>query len=231
MRHAFLCGLLALPVIAVASTISVHPLSIAFSQPNQRYEDIQVYNTGKSTAYVNVELKRLINPGAQHVRSKLFHDNPEAFGMIVSPNKLIIPAAQSRVVRVLRLLQGNKKEAVYQINIAPAEGVLERIKTGNKKVQAGIRVIVGYNVIARVLPNEPRANLVIKRQGKTLTVENKGNASALLYRGEVCENQSCKALPTKRMYAGLSWSTEMPYAAPAHYTERFMGVDTKRLFN
>lgn len=215
---------LLLPIFALASTINVYPLSIEFAKANQRYKDITVYNTGKSTAYVNVNLVRVLNPGNQDLKVKKLRENPSKFGMIASPNKLIIPHGQSRIVRVLRLLHGNKNEAVYHVNITPATGVLERIKTGNKAIEAGVRVIVGYNINVRVLPKNAHPNLIVQRKGNHLTFINKGNSSVLLYRGKICPMpDKCTTLPTKRMYSGLTWSLTLPSNSPFEYTEQFIG--------
>lgn len=219
-------AMLVLPAVALASTINVTPLSVVFGSKG-RYQDIRVFNTGKSKAYVNIKLSKIVKPGSQHVSYKHFDEDPMKFGLVVSPNKMIIPAGQVRTVRLLRLLRGNKKEMVYQINVAPAVGVLERIKTGNKKVEAGVRVIVGYNVISRILPSHPTADLKFIRKGKTLTVINTGNSSALLYHGKQCSGEKCAVLPTKRIYAGLSWTTKLPSSGTIKYTENFLGRDRK----
>lgn len=218
--------LLMLPMLSFASKINVYPLSIAFSKANERYHDITVYNTGKRTAYVDVNLVKVLNPGHDKLQFKSMTHNPAKFGLIASPNKLIIPQGQSRVVRVLRLLHGNKTEAVYHVNITPATGVLERIKTGNKAIEAGVRVIVGYNVNVLVLPQDARPKLSYERKDNEVVFKNEGNASVLLYRGKSCPSPSqCTVLPTKRMYAGLTWRLKLPKNDGFEYTEQFLGKD------
>ena len=136
---------------AFGSTISVQPLTLDF-KGSKSYKDVIVYNTGKSIAYVTVSASKAINYGKKNESWVKSSGGPSKFGLIVSPNRLVIPKNQTRVVRVLRIGQSQKDQSVYRINFSPAQGKLEKVHVLGSKIVAGVRVVVSYNVIAKVSP-------------------------------------------------------------------------------
>lgn len=135
--------------LAFASSISVQPLTLNF-KGLKNYKDVMVYNTGKSNAYVNVTTSKAVDYGTKKEHWLKFSGIPEKFGLIVSQNKLVIPPGQVRYVRVLKVGIPLKHQAVYRLNFSPAQGKLEQVHVKGSNVLAGVRVVVSYNVIAKV---------------------------------------------------------------------------------
>jgi hypothetical protein len=219
--------------MAVASSITVNPLTVVFETVDERYKDIKIFNTGDDTAYVNIELSKVVNPGTEQKELVQMKTDPLSFGLVASPNKLIIPPTQSRIVRLMRLLKNNETDGVYQVKIVPATGTLQAIKDGQENVVAGVKVVVGYNVSVRILPLQPEVNLTFERQGTQVNVTNSGNTSVLLSDGAQCDNNPdetkrvCQELPVKRVYAGSAWQFTLPFDREFSYQKTSVGQQEK----
>ena len=224
-------GLL-LPNLGLASSITVNPLTVVFETLEERYKDVKIFNTGEDVAYVNIELSKVVNPGTDDKQFIQMKADPIAFGLVVTPNKLIIPKGQSRIVRLMRLLKDNPVDGVYQIKIVPVTGDLQAVKDGQDNVIAGVKVVVGYNVSVRILPLHPSVDLTFNRQGTTVTIKNDGNTSVLLSDGSQCHQEQgaekvCQELPVKRVYAESSWQLKLPTDSGFSYQKTYLNTQEK----
>jgi translation elongation factor EF-1beta len=214
----------------MASSITVNPLTIVFEKPEQRYQDIKIFNTGDDTAYVNLELSKVRSPGSEDKQLVQMKSDPAEFGLVVTPNKVIVPQGQSRIVRLMRLLKEVDQDVVYQVRILPATGALQAVKDTDDKVVAGVRVVVGYNVSVRILPTHPRVELSFERKGLELIVKNTGNTSVLLSDGKQCAPEDpakCEELPVKRVYAGTTWKLTLPFDHTFSYLKTYLDQQEK----
>jgi hypothetical protein len=97
------------------------------------------------------------------------------------------------------------------MKIAPAAGRTVAMKTG-------LRVLVGYDVLVIARPDNAKPAITGERSGRRLTLRNTGNTNALLVSGKQCNKAGkCVDLPTTRLYAGITWTVDLPLDAPAEY--------------
>ena len=96
-----------------------------------------------------------------------------------------------------------------------------------KATQHAIRLVVAYQVLAVIAPEQPAAELIIDRDARSLTVENHGNANVLFRGGIQCETEAdlperpegrCRTLEARRVYPGNVWQLELPFDAPVEFT-------------
>jgi hypothetical protein len=70
--------------------------------------------------------------------------------------------------------------------------------------QAGLKILVGYDVLVLVRPRTAQPRVAGTRAGNVLTLRNNGNVSVELMSGKQCDNagQACLPLTGGRLYAG-----------------------------
>ncbi len=209
-----------------AAQINVSPLSVDFMPQGEKFADIQVMNTSQETAYVQIQLTRIDHPGMPNQTVVPFNNDPQTFGLMASPNKVAIPAQQLRRIRLLPLVKNNMQDVYFQVKVTPVSGEIESLLSPDKKISAGVQIIVGYEVKVFVRPPNAQAVVSISRNSNQVTVSNTGNSSILLSNGQQCDTTSQKctpiANPTHRLFSGNTWNfTVNP--APVEFTESFMG--------
>ncbi|PCI39866.1 MAG: hypothetical protein COB50_00545 [Thiotrichales bacterium] len=209
--------------------ISVVPILVGFKPGDLPRKDITVTNLGKKTAYVKVTPYMLINPGTKKSKEVLERD-PSKSGIMVSPNKLIIPANGKRVVRIMLTKPYGDKDRFYTINVSPVEGKLVPTKDedGKSKDSMSIHIVISYGVLVTVRPKNMHANVKITRKDKEITATNTGNTNALLLHGKQCIKDKCEELPTKRLFAGATWTFTAPKAAPVKFRSK-VASETKEV--
>ena len=181
-------------------------------KPNQ--QDVEVENVGDKPLYIKVTPKRVLHPGTeQQVREP--YDDPKKAGLLVSPNKMIVPPGGRKLLRFVNLNPNPTEEHVYRVGITPVVGELEA-------KQSGVKIVIGYEVLVLVHPVDGKIDLVHKREGKLLKVENRGNRNVLLREGVQCEagvtdESLCEHFPGKRLYPGNSWSFDLPKDNPVKF--------------
>ena len=109
----------------------------------------------------------------------------------------------------------SSEERVYRIAAKPVTG-------GVEANQSGLKIMVGYEILAIVYPDLVEPALTVERTGQILSVKNTGNTNVLMREGFQCEDpqmtrEECTPLPCKRMYPGNEWQLELPYDLPVKY--------------
>lgn len=177
-------------------------------------QDVAVSNQGTDTAYVQVEVLKVTNPGTEQ-EQRIPVTDQEEISFVASPAKLAIPGGGRKLVRLVNLDQGSQ-EQVYRINFTPVLPPLQENDAG-----MAVRVVVAYQVLALIHPDNPVEKLLVKREGRTLTFVNEGNSYALVADISQCQpnGEECKTdLGAKRLYAGNRFTVELPYAnGPVSY--------------
>lgn len=190
--------------------------SIVIFEPGaQPREDVEVSNTGDDVMYVQVEVIKVENPGTPDEK-RVKVDNPQDLKLLATPSKLIIPAGSRKLVRIVNLQTSNERERVYRINVTPIVPPLEEEKSQ-------LRIVVAYQILTIVEPNEPNTDLSVTRDGTTITFENNGNSNVLLSDGRQCRTEAeegCQELASRRLYAGNTWELSLPLDAPVRYSVR-----------
>lgn len=215
---ALMCFLFTLPVSAnmVLSDAIVH-----FEPGKPLRKDIEVQNPSSENLYVEITPVVVSEPGTEN-EERIAITDPRDSGLLVTPNKIVVPPGGRKLVRLVSLEPLGDKERVYRVTFKPVVGDLE-------SEQIGIKILIGYEVLLLMQPATPEPNLVVKRDGKKLSFANKGNTNVLLREGKQCPSSSsnsddCESLRGKRLYPGNSWSVDLPLDKPVEYQ---MSIGTK----
>ncbi|RUM93513.1 MAG: hypothetical protein DSZ28_08085 [Thiothrix sp.] len=181
-------------------------------QPNR--QDIVVENSANEPLYLKVTPYSIFNPGTEEQsREKVV--NPKKSGLLVSPNKLVVPPKGRKLIRFLNLNPRRNQEGVYRVAVEPVAGKLIAKK-------AGLKILIGYEVLVLAQPTNPNPKLIATREGQNLKLSNKGSTNIHLLQGKQCPPQSthaedCKSLRNGRLYPGNEWTISLPYDAPVEY--------------
>lgn len=213
-RVLLVLGLNLLTLGAYASAINVYPLEADLSFKD-RYQDIKVINVGTDTAYVEVQIDLVQNPGLPNQKLLPLQDNPYQVGLIVTPNKMVIPVHQMRLARILYIGDPpTNNDVVYKVRIAPVSGQLVPVGNLNKNVAAGVDLIIAYSINVFIRPIAPAPKLVLLREGTDLTLKNVGNTNFLVGSCKQCAGKNCGKgiVLSKRMYVGETAHYTLPVA-------------------
>ncbi len=212
---ALLCSLPAFiwaPGVAANMVLSNVIVHFEPGEPNR--QDVEISNLGAEPMYVEVEPNLILSPGTeQEDRSPIV--DPREAGLLVTPNKLILPPGATKVIRLVKL-GPSFAEKIYRIAARPVTGELQTV------TQSGVKVMVGYEILAIVYPNNPQPELHAQRHGRQLVVRNDGNTNVLLREGYQCVDdeqprQECVPLPGRRLYPGNEWIVDLPEDLPVTY--------------
>ncbi len=213
-----LLGLLAVAVTPAPARaeLIVSDLVVELGADLQPRRDVEVWNNSDERSYVEIAPVEVLDagrPGERRVREP----DPEKLGLLVSPNRMILEPQQRKLVRIASIASAGEMERVYRITIKPVVGEV----SGD---HSGLKVLVGYDVLALLRPATPAPRVSGKREGRRLTVRNDGNASAELMSGKQCDARGkCVDLPGKRLYAGASWIQELPGEGAVEYVMKGSG--------
>ncbi len=201
-----------------ASAISVEPMIADLNYEN-RFQDIMVQNVGSDTAYVELQIYRLDNPGLPTQKFVALEDNPLQVGLIATPSKLIVPANQTRIVRALYLGAPPTSDIVYQVVIKPVTGQLVALASPSSKVTTGVQVIIAYGVTLYVRPVKLDHTIKAVRTGTALTLTNTGNTTVIVGECQQCtaaDHKKCNTLSNlgKTLFPGNTWTDTLPAALP-----------------
>ncbi|MEM7217685.1 MAG: fimbria/pilus periplasmic chaperone [Pseudomonadota bacterium] len=190
----------------VLSNIIVH-----FEAGEPSRQDIEILNSGAETLYVQMEPKLVHNPGTEEERREPI-SNPREAGLLVTPSKLALAPGASKRVRFVNLGRNTDEERIYRIAARP-------ISNPVTAEQNGVKILIGYEILAIAYPAAPSPDLAIERNGRTLKVQNQGNTNVLLREIFQCESvdqveEECESLAGRRMYPGNSWELDLPQDRP-----------------
>ncbi len=175
-------------------------------------DDIKVINNGTQEGYVQVEVFEVLNPGTEN-EQRVPATDPDNIRLLATPTKLVVPAGGQKSVRIVNLEPGNNEERIYRINVTP---VLPPLTEEEGSV---VRVVVAYQLLVIVDPDEPKENLDIQRSGFRLTVRNNGNTNVLFSDGRQCDKQgeNCVEISAHRVYPGNTWQVDLEKDQPATF--------------
>lgn len=216
MKYKLYRNLLAL----ICTTLLAAPLSaeiyvsrviVEFKPDEPARQDVQVRNAGEEPAYVTVEVREVLNPGAEN-EERVLVKNPEDISLLATPAKMVIPPGGGKLLRLANVGDG-KSERVYRVKVKPVLPPLQEKQAG-----ALLRVVVAYEILVFVYPDDPVEKFEISRTGSMLKITNQGNTNLFFGDGEQCsDGADCVELPSQRVYPGISWETELPADQPVSY--------------
>jgi len=199
-----------------AAELVVSDLVVELGPDASPRKDVEVWNNSDERAYVEIAPVEVVGPGSSAER-RVREPDPEKLGLLVSPNRMILEPQQRKVVRIARLAPPGSRERVYRITIKPVVGEV----AGE---HSGLKLLVGYDVLALVRPAQPAPKVAGTRVGNKLVLRNDGNSSVELMNGRQCQAGGvCADLPGKRLYAGAQWSLDLPGTGTVEYVAKGSG--------
>jgi len=198
---------------------------VHFEEGSAARQDVEISNAGSEPLYVQIEPHIVLNPGTDQEQRVLIK-NPREHGLLVTPSRMVLAPGTAKSMRLVKLAMpgdpDEQNERIYRISARPVVGDVSAEQTG-------LKVLIGYEVLAIVYPKTPTPDLVVERSGLTLTAHNKGNTNVLLQEGYQCETpeqplEECAPVRGKRMYPGLSWSVDLQRDLPVRF---FQSVGTR----
>ncbi|NOQ12885.1 MAG: fimbria/pilus periplasmic chaperone [Methyloprofundus sp.] len=216
----FLLGfIIAVPVQA---NMVVNKIIINFYSGKTAREDVEVFNSGKEALYISAKLFEIIQPESKAPERRELTD-PRDAGIIISPNRFIVAPGQRKVVRLITTQSAIDKDKVYRILMQPHAG---KFTTDSTQKAAGIKIILGYELLAFIRPANLDASLQVQRKGKSLALHNTGNTNINVREIKLCqdtEQQHCEILGGKRLYSGQQWQLNLPQAEGQIFIRKSVG--------
>lgn len=222
-RVALAVGLLAALTPLAQASMVLSNVIVHFEPGEPPREDIQIENNGDETLYIEVKPHVVHAPGTPDERRELIR-NPRDSGLLVTPNRLVIGPGARKRLRLVNLDPDCPDERVYRVAVTPVVGEVSA-------AQSGLKVLIGYEVLVISQPQAPAAELVARRLGQTLHLENRGNTNVLMREGYQCQydgqpRETCTPLASRRLYPGNRWQLALPYDRPVHY---HLGTGTRNV--
>jgi P pilus assembly chaperone PapD len=216
-ESGFTLGIYILALLAsepAAAELVVSQLIVEFKADAPRAADIEVTNNGEERSYVVVEPRELLHPGMPN-EERVTTPDPAKLGLLASPARFILEPGQRRTLRIAAVGMPTGGERVYRVTVKPVTGDV----AGS---ESGLKLLVGYDLLVLVRPAVVRDSVRSDRSGPKLTITNSGNASVEFAEGKQCDaaGKNCQALPAKRLYAGASWTQQLPLSTNGEYRVR-----------
>lgn len=223
-------AILLLCAVPLAHGDMVLDRSILVFDPDQGRQDVEITNNGAETLYLDTQILAVSDPGTDAEQRERIAD-PNDAGLLVTPARMVLAPGARRLIRIVLLEEPGPVDRIYRVNVMPVVPPLEAEVTA-------VKVVVAYQLLIIVRPATPAAELVWERNGRRIDFENRGNTNVLLYNGRQCpvdnasENGECVDLSVaRRLYAGNSWSLELPLDAPVEFTTTVGETNVQRRFD
>lgn len=186
---------------------------LVFDTDTAPRQDVEITNSSGENLYLETEILLVSQPGTeQETREQVL--DPDAIELLVTPARMIVPPGARRLLRVVYLGDPPEVDRIYRVNVRPVVGQVEADATA-------VKVIVAYQLLIIIRPDNPQPELVWQREGRQLEFSNRGNSNILLFNSVQCPpaGGDCVDLNTaRRLYAGNDWSLELPFDAPVEFT-------------
>ncbi|HEX7858448.1 MAG TPA: hypothetical protein VF503_32595 [Sphingobium sp.] len=205
--------------------LSVDRLWVDFEPGIAPRADVVIRNESEDRYYITVTPAEITNPGTDQEKRVEMAD-PEALGLLVTPNRLVIDPNGIRSIRIVSLDTNLEKDRIYRVKITPQVGDLQsKVAAGGKGI--AIKVLAAYDILVTARPGKAKAELSVARGPGELVIRNVGNSNTLLYEGQACATkaaakpESCTSLGARRLYSGNEWKIAIPADQPqVHFKQR-----------
>ena len=188
------------------AALSLDRMIVYFDPNKQPRQDIVVTNPDQETLYLQTDVYEVKNPGSQK-EERIKVTDPAKLKLLTTPNKAIIPANNRKTIRLVSLEKPTDNELVYRVTFKPVVGDLEATQTA-------IKLLIAYQALVFIRPNNPKYVVSASQKDNQLIFTNTGNINAVMRNGKYCttsQEDSCQPLQkTTRIYAGQSWTLELP---------------------
>ena len=189
------------------AAMSLDRMIVYFDPDKAPRQDVIVTNPDTDNLYLQTEVYKVIKPGtAEEERVRI--TDPNEMMLLSTPQKAIIAPNSRKTVRLVSLETPKNVESVYRVTFKPVVGDL-------KATQNAIKLLIAYQALVFIRPENPEYKVTAKRDGKKITFTNSGNINVVLRNGKFCElevtEKTCTDIENgTRLYAGQSWSLDLP---------------------
>lgn len=185
---------------------------VEFSKDTPPQQDIEIISRSRDNDYIVAELIEVINPGASNEIRRPVTDAAQSH-LLVTPDRTILGGGSRKTIRFVLLKPLDDQEHIYRVAIKPV------VKGVENNSQIGLKILLGYEILVILRPQEMKPSYQVVRQGNSLTLTNNGNTNIVLQNGQQCTaaNQ-CSMSPTIRSYAGQSVTETLPYNTAVSYS-------------
>ncbi|MCR9095359.1 MAG: hypothetical protein NXI30_14155 [bacterium] len=205
-----------------AADMVLSDIIVDLQAPGQMRHDVEVWNNGSDTLFVEVEAQRVIDPAGDETKREVL-DDPRKAGLLASPKRLAVGPDERKRVRLVARQVPTDEDLVYRVAFVPKENTTKTTE------QLAFKVLVGYEVLVLIRPPNARPELVVSRDGRKLHFENNGRSSVLLRKLEACApgpvaagvDETCQELPGNRLYAREIWDVDLPSDGPVRVYESY----------
>ena len=192
---------------ASANNMLLDRMIVYFEPGKTPRQDIRVTNVSSNNLYLQTEVYKVMNPGAEN-EERIRITDPDKLKLLTTPQKSVIKPKGQRTVRLVSLETPKEKEEVYRITFRPVTGEVEA-------TQNAIQLLVAYQALVFIRPENPTFNITAKRKDDKVIFTNTGNSNVMLRNGEQCQvvnkEEKCVEIPSGgRIYAGQQITVNLP---------------------
>ncbi len=203
---SLLVTLLSVTTSSLHASMSLDKMIVYFDPGQPPRQDIMVSNPDPENLYLQTEVYKVVNPGREN-EERIRITDPDKLKLLATPQKAIIPPNGRKTVRLVSLETPNAKEEVYRVTFRPVVGDIQATQTA-------IKLLIAYQALVFIRPANPKYDVVAEWKDNKIVFTNRGNMNAVLRNGKFCtskKDDSCSPLSEgTRLYAGQSWTLELP---------------------
>ena len=193
-----------LTAMPASARIDANPAVHIFEPKASPETTVTVTNSGAGKAFVVTKVREVMARG--ETDEKLREDpNPETLGLIATPGRAVLEKGERRGVRIVPTGKPVNDDRVWRVLVSEVAG---KVKDG----QSGVAFLLAYDILIIQRPDDARVEISGKRDGKTLSLTNRGNSFGMISEVRHCPlGDTCTKLPdSKRLYGGKSWAVTLP---------------------
>ncbi|WEK58365.1 MAG: hypothetical protein P0Y52_02155 [Candidatus Brevundimonas phytovorans] len=202
---------------AASANLSIDKLWVEFTDGRPGRSDVVIRNDSDDRYYIDVTVAEILNPGTE-AEERVTIADPEARGLLVTPNRLVLEPGALRSIRLVSLNENLSHDRIYRVMIKPEVGVIQSdapVLEGSPNIV--MKLMAAYDVLVIARPKGGKAQLDVVRNGHELTLTNKGTSNILIAEGTVCprnpvpkdQEAQCTAIEAQRLYAGNAMTIPM----------------------
>ncbi|MGY0215917.1 fimbria/pilus periplasmic chaperone [Endozoicomonadaceae bacterium StTr2] len=196
--------LLTLSSLPVQSAMVLDRIIVYFEPKDARLQDIQVFNPDPENLYLKTDVFRVLNPGTDNEK-RVPPSSSDQIQLLVTPHKAVMPPQTQRIFRLYSRSKPDATETVYRVLFTPETGPI-------KEGQQGVKLLISYEVLVFIRPENPHYDLQARRDGKQIMFSNLGNINVLIRNGSICNRSKPSECSqnniSERIYAGQTWTID-----------------------
>lgn len=212
-----LCVLVLGLATAAQANLSIDKLWVEFPDGRPGRSDVVIRNDSDERYYIDVSVSEVLNPGTAEEERATIAD-PEALGLLVTPNRMILEPGALRSIRLVSLNENLTRDRIYRVMIRPQVGAIQVDEQVEQESPAIVmKLLAAYDVLVVARPEGAEPLLTAQRSGTELAVSNTGGTNILVAEGMVCPKDTdevqrdalCTPLEARRLYSGNVMKIEL----------------------